>query len=463
MKLAIRVAVIMSSAGLCAYLLLANFGAFTVTSKLTMKNESIVLGPTSRVEKTADGVKIKGDLAYFNTNMPFDYDSASIEVEYLNSSKDQNIQLGYRDSKQWHYQKATFDSPVINDLNWSAVGNNPTLYQRSPVYQSVTQLLADQNSKATGVYEYDDIKQSPVVINNYQHVKATNTLHNSLRGKFVAYVYLKNEPLRLDIKKSELNWLEGSDDIKLEIFSNDNIVFSKTFSDDGNSTANRIKGVETQINTDVNNLAEGVYKIVFDAPNDVIANSISTNLSKIVFASPLFVANSNVYGTDVITQANTFYTNASRLSFNTYHSQGLQTIKTGDKNVQLTAPNTAVNAELSGSKSNIVVPKSDVIMSANGYFSTSESAYFDPYTNNTFLISNYEDTKLTDFIVTKYSKPQKTDINSFKTKLEFDLTDKVLTNKRLNWILSSPGLSEKNNTYEIKNINVTLIKKGWLK
>jgi hypothetical protein len=139
------------------------------------------------------------------------------------------------------------------------------------------------------------------------------------------YVYLNHEPFNMSFTKQDLNWYSDPDAAKISVYKGKDKVFDATIDDDGNSTSNQKPGFKQTVN--IKNpgpgLPEsGVYKIVIDAPDDSIITNITTNLHKIVFEGPLYVAdNRAVYGGIPKTNPTKLVTNAQSISFRSDHNQ----------------------------------------------------------------------------------------------------------------------------------------------
>ncbi|HYK08313.1 MAG TPA: hypothetical protein VEW42_02310, partial [Candidatus Eisenbacteria bacterium] len=295
---------------LVGYILISNFSPFNVTTEysLTSKTNAISpLGPKDRVGvQSVGGQKFfvqKHDLIYFTTPMPFQYDSATVRIIFLNQEPDQTLSLGFQDQPLWHYNTQLFDVPILNSLTWKRIGINPTLYQREPNYSSVSAfLLNPPTDSLIGTYSYDTgIGQSTndVKLPDYTPSSQDTIISTPLRGRHVLYAYLNNEPFRMTINKQDLNWYEDPDPMSISIYKDHTLVYSAQIDDDG-ITDNSKKSLPPQEVTIKNpgpGLPEpGVYKIILDANSDTVITRIETNLHKIVVQGNIFLAgNKEIY------------------------------------------------------------------------------------------------------------------------------------------------------------------------
>jgi len=120
-----------------AYIFLNNITPFGVTMHYNLgqeENNISELGPKNRVRtENQNGQKTfyqTHDLAYFSTNMPFIFDTATVKITYKNPDPNQIISLGFQDQEVWHYDTKPLEVPFLNNLPWSPDGKDPVLYQR---------------------------------------------------------------------------------------------------------------------------------------------------------------------------------------------------------------------------------------------------------------------------------------------------------------------------------------------
>lgn len=360
----------------------------TVYYDMAQNNKSISqLGPKKRITQWTYGgqpvVKVLDDLIYFTTDMPFNFDTATVKIYFVNKSQDQTFSVGFQDQSDWHYALKPYDAPFLDALNWTHKGRNTILYQRQQNYPTVDAFLSNPPHNAIiGTFDYDsDIgDDSQIHLPNYQPAQQETVINTPLRGRQVIYAYLQNEPFHMTIEKQDLNWYADPDTVTIRVYKNNNLVYKTSGDDDGITDGSRKVLPPEEIKIDNPGTPEsGVYKIVIDANQDTIIKSITTNLHKIVFQGSLFLAgNSDVYGPVVAsTSATTVYTNALSLSAVTYHGSGEQTITVGSESAILNAIKIPLQIKPPDLLTKIVVPQNDVIINAfQGYFTFSSDQFF---------------------------------------------------------------------------------------
>jgi hypothetical protein len=433
------------------------------------KNEdALVLGPKSRLSNKNGRISQIDNLIYFDTKMPFKYDRASVRVKFKNTSKQQRILLGYRDKNEWHYNTQVLDDPILNNLNWTKIGKGPYLYQKNVVYKTMDDFLKNPpKNKVVGISDYsgEELQKSNTTLPNYQPSTTITSIDVPLRGKTTMYAYLNHEPFNMSFTKQDLNWYADPDAANISVYKGKDKVFDATIDDDGNTTSNHKVGGEEKI--DIKNpgpgLPEsGVYKIVIDAPIDSLITNITTNLHKIVFEGPLYIAdNHEVYGDIVKTNSRKLVTNAQSISFRADHNQS-QIANVDNQVVKIAKPGQIVTASNSNPTANITIPKSDMIVNGSGYFAYSADQFFVPIPYKILPINSTEDIAQADYILTDYETPTQ-EGGWLVAEREYNLSDAVIQKRQLSWLINAPGLKENNRTVEYKSIEMKLTKKGWFK
>lgn len=460
-----------------AFIFLNNITPFGVTVKyeLQSKGKNISeLSPADRVKTVVVNenkiYKQIDDLVYFTTNVPFQFDHATMRITYKNSSSDQIYSVGYQDGEGWHYQTKPFDIPYLNTIDWVRNGYNPTLYQKEQNYISVEEFQQNPPKNAIiGTAEYASTlnNTSYLRLNDYKANETNTTIHTALRGKHTFYTYLENEPFVFKIYKQDLNWYEDPDIVNVKVYKGNELVHEVHAEDDGIVENNHkvLPPQEIVVRNPGKELPEnGVYKIVVEATGDVVIKKIVTNLHKLVIANSVYpVANKEAYPNIVAsTSATTLYTNALTLAATTYHKAGMQNILVGNQILGVNTLNTASYLPPKEDISKVVIPQNDVILNGfMGYFAFSEDQFFLPTKYHVLPITKKEDVGLVDYILTDY-RPSWKEGDWQVNEQFFDLRDAYIKDGKLSWVIKAPKLKERGGEVIIKDIQITFHKKGWL-
>ncbi len=438
-----------------------NFPIFGMTLKTNSElspDEGItkinVLG--REIEKQID------DYSYFEMKSQ-GFDNAHISFEFMTSSDDQEISLGYRDRSDWHYKTKPVNVPFLNTISLrQATTTPPFLFIKNPSkYISFEDFLKNPPPDAVGAYITDSLKNdfSISFLPDYQPRGEETVIDIPLRGSHTFYTYLQYEPFTMTITKKDLNWHEGEDTLVARVYKNDVLLTEKQLEDDGITDASRqqLEDQSLDISYQGGYPENGVYKIVIEASGDTVITSIRTNLHRIVFDSPVYPLSVNEDGETKIKPV-VLYTDAQKLSFKTLHNESLQKIKVNDDYIQLDTLLEPKIHETEKEYNTIKIPKGDVITTGQGYFSFSKAAFFTPYVFKKITVRNKEDLDDVDYFITDYKKPYNTTGNWKNVDVEFDLKNAYYNKGMLNWIIKTPGLKSSGKELYIRNLEITLHK-----
>jgi stage V sporulation protein B len=454
---------------LIAYIALANTSPLGTTRSYALSENTIEkLGPESRVEiATTTNITItkqKDDLIYFSTPFPFNFDTAVLEIAFKNPVQTQPLEVGFKDRDAWHYKTELADIVLAHHPEWKAIGTSTVLYQKEKEYTSVEDFLAHPPQKVIGTFDYN-LSTRETTIPDYEPSDKPTVIDSPLRGPHTMYVYVKDEPFYMKIVKQDLNWYVDADAATVEIYREEDRVFTVTFGDDGVVAASRKPGMEevAEIRNPGPELPEpGVYKIVINSSQDSVIKRIETNLHKIVFAGPIYpISNSEIYRDFASsTKPTILYTNSNKLTAVTYHDASTQVLSVNNSKVSL-RKNSPQIINLTSSPAQITVPKSNVVINGIGYFAFTPDQLFLPNPYRILPISTDLDLSLVDYVLDQ--QPAITvDEEGFSHAVRtFDVSTAVPEKGKLNWVVRAQGLKENGNEVLIRNIRVHYSKKGW--
>jgi hypothetical protein len=456
------------------YLLQKNIPPFKITKETSLRNTNEVpyLGPSDRISMVGSGLKIVDNLIYIDTKFSYKYDHAKVRINFLPPSiYDQDIKMGYRNNTIWHYSDKILYFPVLYNLSWKVVGNNPYLYQKNSTYDLIEKFYSNPPTSSTiGFYNYDrsDFINSSAELPNYEKLDKKISLNIPLRGKHVMYAYLQEETFQLEVEKRDLNWYEDPDPMDIKIYKDDDVVYQDTIPDDGIADASKKLGNPQTItlkNPGPDLPEPGIYKIVFEGSSDTVITKLTTNLNRLIFEGPVFpINNAEAYkGLVSETKPVELYSNSNYYTFNTVHNASLQNIAIDEQGVYLTEVPKSYTHKLTGPREihKLVLPNGgDVVINGTGFFSFSPDRFFEPLPFNSLQIKNKSDLDQVDYILTSYKPTQKIGDDRV-AEIEFDLSDAVIQKGKLSWLISAPGLKESGGEILIKDIEFTFTKKGW--
>lgn len=477
-----RILFISLAISLITYLFFRNLVPLGVSAKLATDNgQLITLNPPDRVKRSISvngdtQTAILNDLIYFSTNMDFKYDRAKIRVIFKNQSEAQPFHMGFQDEDKWHFNTQLIDMPLLNNIQkmgWTVLGTNPSLYQKTEKYSSFQDLLSSQPSHKLGIVNYDENVFRQYSLSDYKTSDKETIFNLPLRGRVIFFSYLDNEIFKLRVEKQDLNIYEDPDVVTINIYKENDVVYSAQIDDDGisDSSGKVVSPSAVTIQNPGPGLPEpGIYKVVIDASNDTVITQIVTNLNRIVFASPIYpVSNQEVYPKIVQkTSPSILYSDASEFNFETYHEGGEQEVRVGTqsgllkiKEELIATPSAEVTTD--NNLTAIILPKSDVVVKGKlGYFAFSPEQFFQPTRYKLLNIDSKEDLEGVDYIIADY-KPSWQEGEWRVAEAEFDLRTAFVKNGKLSWLIKAPGLKENGREVIIKKIEVELTKKPLIK
>lgn len=406
-------------------------------------------------------------LVYFTAPIPRGAEKLNIDIYFRDNFSQSLLILGAKDEEQWHYQWKTFFSKLIENISSEITPvseGNIQVYRINP--DTKEKNFSDlKNSNGLIIASSVQLNNTP---NRVGFSKEITTINNSLRAGHTFYIYTAGD-LELNVKKQDINWYNGSDELKISLYdSKGDLIENTTIPDDGIILAEpdrQSRNIQNET-LSLKNLPEGVYKIVF-SDFDGLIREIKINTDKIVVADKIYLADSNIFFNNLEKPSflyTGFYKNTS-LSFQTWHNQGFQTILVNNKQLKIRerVNKTAFNAE--PGNYTIKINKNDLIISATGYFAFSKENYFEPFANRIIPFKtdyNWLNDEV-DYIVLNYNPPTSKKGEWLVGHASFDIKDLYVKDNKLSLVLNTPHLAKeqyKNYTIPIDWINITIYKPG---
>ncbi len=350
-------------------------------------------GPTERIseflsEESSSTTyrELRNNLVYFQVTTPeiSNYSKVQVKVRFKNNFPDNHIfRLGAQNQEEWSHAWKTLYDPFYTSLyeNFPQASND-----NGYCLYIVNGKKID--FKASEFVEYPPAG-STIVVEEGIKVNANSQLstnksksleiNTTLRGGHTFYTYIENESLEFAISKQDLNWYEGSDELKLTVYSTEDgdEKGNITIPDDGDISSSHTMGPLQAKSISLPYLSSGLYRIVIKADQDIYIQNITTTQDKLIVEKKLFY----------IPPAD-FYTEVQReetIGFLTYHESAYQ-----DIHIQNNTLSAFITIDKKGVQYKTIVPPSkdlyrissptgDMIMSSRGYFAFTRDSYFTPF------------------------------------------------------------------------------------
>ncbi len=466
-----------------AYLFYSNFLVsqrfnyfYNIGSIKESETENVVLSPVSRISEPKNNSvvfyrEIMQNLVYFNIPIPRFSRSINISIRFKDTFPQGSIfRLGAKDKEEWHYLYKPLFSKELENISseyQSDYTNNIRLYKlnRKKENISLADFLYSPPANSVIAINTNFFKPKSNVLKDY--VPSSFTLNKTVRGTHNFYIYIKDF-LVLEIKKQDLNWYEGKDELIVMLYDLDNILIANTtIPDDNLSSINKnISEIQTGIIV-TDTLPEGTYRLEL-SDFDGLVREITLNQNKIVIDSFVYLADNELFS-NLKTIPTTLYFNTSRnsqISFKTWHDIALQNITIDSHLVSITqrANNTYYNST-KGFHS-ITSKLNDIIIEGPVYFSFTRDSYFEPFsytliqsTSNADWLKNNIDFLITDF------QPAIKDKDWLISSTNFNLKSLYIKDSKLSMVFNLPHLmqNETNSlTIPVDWINISVNKPSLL-
>ncbi|MBU1051264.1 MAG: hypothetical protein KJ718_01780 [Nanoarchaeota archaeon] len=400
-------------------------------------------------------------LVYFDVEIPRGGEKVFVNVRLKdNFPEGGKISIGAKDEEEWHYLYNLIFNP---NLDLSAYDSVDRVYRINPELELLG--LEELKLQDGVIVAAEDFEPIANYVEDYS--KEETVIDLSLRGGHVFYVYAEDY-LDIEFKKQDLNWYEGSDELRIVLYDLQGRVMEFTeIQDDGETEkTSKLGAMQSEFLVAVG-LERGVYKLEF-SDFDGLIREIKINTNKIV-AEKVFLADNSLYGLE--TRQSRLYTDYDlerTLKFLTYHEAGLQKIFFNNGQSEMfdfSIEDEPAYRKIGPGKYMLTFLKNDIVVESPEYFAFTEEGYFHPWkqkvvpaNRDSWVFENV------DYLVTDYKQPVE-DGDWIIVGTEFDIAEDGLFVKdnKLSLVFNVPHLSKdetKNYTIPVDWIEIKVFKPG---
>ncbi len=415
------------------------------------------LTPQERIDDSGDKVKITADPVYFSLYYPRQFQEAQVRLKYKwEDTRDQVLELGIlADKHLWQYQLQPLENTILEralDTWHISRDDNLMFLQKNKKFNNLNEFLQSNFSRnSTVVYNVStkDLNVSEFILDKKNKENITDyTLEQDLIGHHQFYIYHPGNDFKVDIKVQDLNKNLDEDKIEMILFYQDQVIAKESFDSIVSLNSKEVSEIK-DLNLELNDLSEGLYKVAIKISDDIIIKQIKTNSNKLVFINSIYLGASN--------NELRLYTDRNNLKVTTTKPASLQ--KLGFAGASFELANTykqhyfQSDAGVKDTWQKIDLKKGSLKISNSGMFSFDKKLAFNPE-----LISLDDSVNLDNinYIIADYKAVEKEGEWSVATA-NFDLSGVYSEDNKYSFIFSLPNFSYKQDSaLVIDSIDITL-------
>lgn len=418
--------------------------------------------PDSRVSKLmstthGNAVTLLDEPVYFSvTPPPGNFTQVKVEVAF-DPGGTPTFEIGGLENvaaQAFDFQPLSND--LLEHLGWSRHDlTDVAIFSRdsnSQAYQTI--LETPPNRSMVAVYRADF--PTPFRLSNYQPLGAMQKFDVSLRGPHELLTYIKHEDFGLFLTYTDVNRSFGADEGSIRVLDeNGNLMTEYVIRDDGNIYDNQYPSDKKTVSLSGQNWPEGVYRIVLSGTSDIMWRSMLTPQRYLVVKNRVFIGDD--VGYLAAPRATTVYTNADRVTAETQHTEGLQTVKVGSLGLEVSEVGGKYSTAVYGTGiTPVTSPVGDVKLTGEGKYAFSEQAFFDPDPVSVTAFSDLEHSQV-NYVIAKLAPVEFE--NSWRVASGvFETSALALENGAYKFALSAPGLHDNLGQVSVHAVTVTFQK-----
>jgi hypothetical protein len=433
----------------------------TFVASSALDGQSIFINPFLPAERANSpgvqsdgwvGQRITDDPVYFTARVPGPYKSAEVEIEYR-PMRQPFLEFGrVFDLASQDLDISPMFSTELQTADWIAAAGGfvRTGTSASTLQTAKTNELALWRAKSVMPLSMDhggvlrEIKLSLRGAHDFYFIPVDGALDVTLGIQDSNRKQLKTTVVGIRV-------LRGSDEIKTQALQTSGRQDTKM----GEVFFHRIN---------LKDLEPGVYRLAFQADDDVFIRSIKTTSRHWVVGPRLNFGDTVGYSEAIL--SGRAWTNSRHLTLETLHAEGLQTVGLGSVKIAIARTHQIFRLDRTDdvpAPVELSVPLSDMRLVGDGWFAFSPGAFFEPYPKR---LTDATDLKLEKIfaVITDFKLPEKLADGWWRSHFTYALNG---TEDGLRFVLSAPGIADRAGAVDVRRISITygrepLSLKQWL-
>lgn len=384
------------------------------------------------------GQRITGDPTYFTSRTPGPYERADVEVEFR-SIRQPLLEIGIvRDAEGKNLDLMPLYSSELQSDEWIATGKG--FVKKGMPYARLA------NPKPEGLVVWDASTTMPLVQDDARDAVETKT---SLRGAHDFYLVPAGGAVEMTFGLQDVNRKRGNTLAVFRVYRGDQEVRTDVLETSGSRDTAMGKVIDHRVF--VNNAAPGVYRVSFQADDDVFVRSIKTTSKRWVIGPRLNFG--DIVGYEPGTFPGHAWTTSRHIVAETFHREGVQTVTLGAQSVRVARTHESFRLDRTDDLVKPVelrAPNGDIRFIGDGWFALQPDAFFEPKPKR---MTDGTDLKIegVEGVVTPYRKPERLDGEWMRATFTFSIDP---TLDRLRFVLSAPGVASRLGAVDIRKITI---------
>ncbi len=419
--------------------------------------------PDERVSELAtrngdDYVTLLDEPVYFSvTPPPGNFESVKLEVAFDPDGTPTFEIGGLKDVAAQAFDFQPLSNSLLEDLDWTRhdLDGRLAIFSRdaqSDAYQTFLETPPDRSIVATYRADFP----TPFRLTNYEPLGGRQKFDVSLRGPHELLTYIKDEDFSLDILYADVNRTYGPDRVSVRVYDeNGNLMTEFVGQDDGNIYANQQPRDRTPLKLAGHDWPEGVYRIALSGTSDIIWRTIETSQRYVVAKNQVFI------GDDVgflpTPKATSLFTNAERITLETRHTEGLQTISAGGSPIVINEVGAKYSSLVPGTGViELRSPVGDVKITGEGKYAFSRESFFDPDPIALTAFTDLESSEV-EHVLANLAPVREAD-GWRVASAAFETSTLAVENNAYKFALSAPGIHDNLGQVSVHAVKVTFQK-----